>query len=82
VKVLEDAQLIRVVRTRKVRALTESTTAGSRALYRIVADDSERSTTAAFGALMLRQAGGRGRAGRGQGRRSVESSSSCMPAWP
>ena len=56
VKVLEDAQLIRVVRTRKVRALTEKYYGRLARLYRIVADDSEPLDTAAFGALMLRQA--------------------------
>ena len=56
VKVLEDAELIRVVRTRKVRALTEKYYGRLARLYRIVADDSEPLDTAAFGALMLRQA--------------------------
>jgi DNA-binding transcriptional ArsR family regulator len=55
-KVLEDANLIRVVRTRKVRAMTEKYYGRLARLYRIVADDSEQYDTAAFGALMLRQA--------------------------
>ena len=56
VKVLEDARLIRVVRTRKVRALTEKYYGRLARLYRIVADDSEQLDAAAIGALMLRQA--------------------------
>jgi DNA-binding transcriptional ArsR family regulator len=56
IKVLEDAELIRVVRTRKVRALTEKYYGRLARLYRIVADDSDPLDTAAFGALMLRQA--------------------------
>lgn len=56
VKVLEDAKLIRVVRTRKVRAMTESYYGRLARLYRIVADDSEPYDPAGMGALMLRQA--------------------------
>jgi DNA-binding transcriptional ArsR family regulator len=56
VKVLEDAELIRVVRTRKVRALTERYYGRFARLYRIVADDSEPYGAAAIGALLLRQA--------------------------
>lgn len=56
VKVLEDAGLIRVVRTRKVRALTEKFYGRLARLYRIVADDGELYDAAALGALMLRQA--------------------------
>ena len=55
-KVLEEADLIHVVRTRKVRALTEKYYGRHARLYRIVADDSDAIDTAAFGALMLRQA--------------------------
>ena len=47
---------MRVVRTRKVRALTEKYYGRLARLYRIVADDSDAYGTAAFGALMLRQA--------------------------
>ena len=56
VKVLEDAKLIRVVRTRKVRAMTERYYGRLARLYRIVADDSEPYDPAGMGALMLRQA--------------------------
>ncbi len=56
VKVLEDAVLIRVVRTRKVRAITEKYYGRLARLYRIIADDSEPYDAAAMGALMLRQA--------------------------
>ena len=55
-KVLEDAKLVRVVRTRKVRALTEKYYGRLARLYRIVADDSDAIDTAGFAALMLRQA--------------------------
>ena len=55
-KVLEEANLIRVVRTRKVRAMTEKYYGRLARLYRIVADDSDHYDTAVFGALMLRQA--------------------------
>ncbi len=56
VKVLEDAKLIRVVRTRKVRALTERYYGRLARLYRIVADDGEPYDPASLGALVLRQA--------------------------
>jgi DNA-binding transcriptional ArsR family regulator len=56
VKVLEDARLIRVVRTRKVRALTERYYGRLARLYRIVADDSETFDPASLGSLVLRQA--------------------------
>jgi DNA-binding transcriptional ArsR family regulator len=56
VKVLEDAKLIRVVRTRKVRAMTERYYGRLARLYRIVADDGEPYNPAGMGALMLRQA--------------------------
>lgn len=56
VKVLEDAHLIRVVRTRKVRALTERYYGRLARLYRIVADDIEPFDPASMGALVLRQA--------------------------
>jgi DNA-binding transcriptional ArsR family regulator len=56
VKVLEEAKLIRVVRTRKVRAMTERYYGRLARLYRIVADDSEPYDPAGMGALMLRQA--------------------------
>jgi DNA-binding transcriptional ArsR family regulator len=56
VKVLEDASLIRVVRTRKVRALTERYYGRLARLYRIVADDAEPYDPASMGVLMLRQA--------------------------
>ena len=55
VKVLEEARLVRVVRTRKVRAVTERYYGRYARLYRIVAD-SEPYDPAAMGALMLRQA--------------------------
>ena len=55
-KVLEEANLVRVVRTRKVRALTEKYYGRLARLYRIVADDSEPFDAASLGALMLRQA--------------------------
>ena len=56
VKVLEDAKLIRVVRTRKVRALTERYYGRLARLYRIVADDTELFDPASMGAIVLRQA--------------------------
>jgi hypothetical protein len=56
VKVLEDAKLIRVVRTRKVRAMTERYYGRLARLYRIVADEAEPYDPAGMGALMLRQA--------------------------
>jgi DNA-binding transcriptional ArsR family regulator len=56
VKVLEEAKLIRVVRTRKVRAMTERYYGRLARLYRIVADDAEPYDPAGMGALMLRQA--------------------------
>ena len=56
VKVLEEAKLIRVVRTRKVRAMTESYYGRLARLYRIVADEAEPYDPAGIGALMLRQA--------------------------
>ena len=55
-KVLEQASLIRVVRTRKVRAMTERYYGRLARLYRIVADESEPYDAASLGALMLRQA--------------------------
>jgi DNA-binding transcriptional ArsR family regulator len=55
-KVLEDAGLIRVVRTRKVRAMTERYYGRLARLYRIVADEGEPHDPASIGALMLRQA--------------------------
>jgi hypothetical protein len=54
--VLEDAGLIRVVRTRKVRAMTERYYGRLARLYRIVADEAEPYDPASIGALMLRQA--------------------------
>jgi DNA-binding transcriptional ArsR family regulator len=56
VKVLEEAKLIRVVRTRKVRAMTESYYGRLARLYRIVADDSEPYDPAGMGSLLLRHA--------------------------
>jgi DNA-binding transcriptional ArsR family regulator len=55
-KVLEDAKLVRVVRTRKVRAMTERYYGRLARLYRIVADEVEPYDPASIGALMLRQA--------------------------
>jgi DNA-binding transcriptional ArsR family regulator len=55
-KVLEDAGLIRVVRTRKVRAMTERYYGRLARLYRIVADEAEPYDPASIGGLMLRQA--------------------------
>ena len=56
VKVLEEAKLIRVVRTRKVRAMTESYYGRLARLYRIVADEVEPFDPAGIGSLWLRQA--------------------------
>ena len=56
VKVLEEAKLIRVVRTRKVRAMTESYYGRLARLYRIVADESEPYDPAGMGSMLLRQA--------------------------
>jgi DNA-binding transcriptional ArsR family regulator len=67
VKVLEDASLIRVVRTRKVRALTERYYGRLARLYRIVADDVEPYDPASLGALILRQAADEVAADAGQG---------------
>jgi DNA-binding transcriptional ArsR family regulator len=55
VKVLEDAGLIRVVRTRKVRAMTERYYGRVARLYRIVADTSEYDS-ASIAAFLLRGA--------------------------
>jgi DNA-binding transcriptional ArsR family regulator len=55
VKVLEEARLIHVVRTRKVRALTESYYGRYARLYRIVAEHPEPYDPASIGALLLRQ---------------------------
>lgn len=55
-KVLEDANLIRVVRTRKVRAMTERYYGRLARLYRIVADEGEPFDPASMGAQLLRQA--------------------------
>jgi hypothetical protein len=54
--VLEGAGLIRVVRTRKVRAMTERYYGRLARLYRIVADEAEPYDPASIGALLLRQA--------------------------
>jgi hypothetical protein len=54
--VLEEANLIRVVRTRKVRAMTERYYGRLARLYRIVADEVEPYDPASIGALLLRQA--------------------------
>jgi DNA-binding transcriptional ArsR family regulator len=67
VKVLEDASLIRVVRTRKVRALTERYYGRLARLYRIVADDGEPYDPATMGVLMLRQAADEVSADAGKG---------------
>jgi DNA-binding transcriptional ArsR family regulator len=56
VKVLEDAKLLRVVRTRKVRAVTERYYGRYARLYRIVADHPEPYDPASMGVLILRQA--------------------------
>jgi DNA-binding transcriptional ArsR family regulator len=56
IKVLEDAGLIRVVRTRKVRAMTERYYGRRARLFVLVADDVEPYDAATMGALMLRQA--------------------------
>lgn len=56
VKVLEDTGLIRVVHTRKVRAMTEKYYGRIARLYRIVADDSMPFDIASLGALILRDA--------------------------
>jgi hypothetical protein len=53
--VLEDAKLLRVVRTRKVRAVTERYYGRYARLYRIVAE-TEGYDPASMGSLMLRQA--------------------------
>jgi DNA-binding transcriptional ArsR family regulator len=55
VKVLEDTGLIRVVHTRKVRAMTEKYYARVARLYRIVADE-DGFDIATLGAMMLRDA--------------------------
>lgn len=55
VKVLEDTGLIRVVHTRKVRAMTEKYYARVARLYRIVADDGDFDI-AGLGAQLLRDA--------------------------
>lgn len=59
VKVLLDAGLVKVVRTRKVRALTERYYGRRARLFRIVADEQvpiEGGTIAELGAFQLRQA--------------------------
>ena len=56
IKVLEDAGLIQVVGTRKVRAMTERYYGRVANLYRIVADEGGEFDAATMGALMLRDA--------------------------
>lgn len=56
VKVLEDAGLIRVVRTRKVRAMTERYYGRRARLFVLIADETEPYDAASMGALVLRQA--------------------------
>ena len=56
-KVLERAELIRVVRTRKVRALTEKYYGRVAQLFVLQSDESlPKELTGSFGAMMLRQA--------------------------
>jgi DNA-binding transcriptional ArsR family regulator len=54
VKVLEDANLIRVVRTRKVRAMTEKYYGRLARLYRIIADESAEYDEASIAGFLLR----------------------------
>jgi len=66
VKVLEDVGLIRVVHTRKVRAMTEKYYGRIARLYRIVADEGDFDI-AALGAQMLRDASDEVAADAGKG---------------
>lgn len=55
-KVLEETGLIRVVHTRKVRAMTERYYGRIARLYRLIADESDALDIASLGAQMLRDA--------------------------